>query len=321
MTGGLMRAATIEGPGSAGLRSAPLPEPAAGEVRVRLEGCGVCGSNGPVWEGRPWFEYPLAPGAPGHEGWGVIDAIGDGVESLAAGDRVALLSQRAFAEYDVAAADALVRLPAALDGMPFPGEALGCGMNVFRRSGIAAGHTVAVVGIGFIGAIVTALAVRAGARVIAVSRRDFALEIGRGYGASDALRLGDDGLESQVRERTDGHGCDVVVEAVGVQAALDAATRLTSEHGRLIIAGYHQDGLRQVDMQLWNWRGLDVINAHERKQETYVAGMRAAVDAVADGSLDVRPLLTHRFALDRLDGALNALHERPDGFMKALVTL
>jgi threonine dehydrogenase-like Zn-dependent dehydrogenase len=45
-----------------------LPSPGHDEVRVRLEGCGICASNLPVWEGRPWFEYPRAAGAPGHEG-------------------------------------------------------------------------------------------------------------------------------------------------------------------------------------------------------------------------------------------------------------
>ena len=65
-------------------------------------------------------------------------------------------------------------------------------------------------------------------------------------------------------ELTGGRFCDVVIEAVGKQWPLDLAAELAGERGRLIIAGYHQDGLRQVNMQLWNWRGLDVINAHQR---------------------------------------------------------
>src|SRR5947199_5401944 len=104
----------------------PLPEPGRDEVRVRLEGCGVCASNLPVWEGRPWFQYPLNAGEPGHEGWGVVDAVGDEVGSVRAGDRVAFLSNRAYAEVDLADEEALVKLPAALDGRKFPGEAFGC---------------------------------------------------------------------------------------------------------------------------------------------------------------------------------------------------
>ena len=112
-----------------------------------------------------------------------------------------------------------------------------------------------------------------------------------------------------------------MIEAVGHQWPLDLAGELTCERGRLIIAGYHQDGPRQVNMQLWNWRGLDVINAHERDPKIYVEGMQAAVDAVASGRLDPTPLYTHRFSLDRISDALNAMKERPKNFMKALVSI
>jgi threonine dehydrogenase-like Zn-dependent dehydrogenase len=73
-------------------------------------------------------------------------------------------------------------------------------------------------------------------------------------------------------------------------------------------------------MQLWNWRGLDVINAHERDPEVYMAGIRAAVAAVNSGRLDPRPLYTHVYPLERLGEALDATRDRPDGFLKALVT-
>src|SRR3954470_4528007 len=171
----VMSAAVLGGPSLARIEKAPLPEPAPESVRVRLEGCGICGSHLPSWEGRPWFNYPLAPGEPGHEGWGVIDALGAGVTEWKPGDRVAFISYRAFAEFDVAHAQSLVLLPEQLAGKPFPGEALGCAMNVFRRAEIRAGQTVAVVGIGFLGALLVRLAALAGARVIGIGRRPFAL--------------------------------------------------------------------------------------------------------------------------------------------------
>ena len=107
------------------------------------------------------------------------------------GDRVAALSYHAYAEYDVADADAVVPLPDALAGQPFPGEPLGCAMNIFRRSEIAPGQTVAIVGIGFLGAILTRLASEAGARVIAVSRRPFSLEVARAMGAAETIPMDD----------------------------------------------------------------------------------------------------------------------------------
>src|SRR5215212_3933731 len=141
-----MRAAVIAHHRKLAVIRAEPPRPGPDEVRVRLQSCGVCASNLPVWEGRPWFQYPLNAGEPGHEGWGVVDAIGAKVDSVREGERVAFLSNRAYAEYDLAKSDALVRLPRELD--PFPGEALGCAMNIFRRSHIEPGHTVVIIGAG-----------------------------------------------------------------------------------------------------------------------------------------------------------------------------
>lgn len=311
----MMRAAVIASPGRAALLDAPVLEPRDGEVRVRIEGCGVCGSNLPVWQGQPWFTYPLAPGAPGHEGWGYVESLGGGVEGVQAGDRVAMLSSHAFAEFDVTSAAHVVPLPAQLEGAAVPAEAVACAVNVFRRSAIAPGSTVAVVGTGFLGMLVVQLAARAGARVIAVSRRPWARELALACGAAAAASTDRD----DARRAVDGEGCDCVIEAAGVQDSLDLATTLTRERGRLVIAGYHQDGPRTVDMQTWNWRGLDVINAHERDPLTYVAGMREGVASIASGQLSLDGLCTHAFSLDQLGDALNMLRDRPDGFLKAVV--
>lgn len=311
----------VAGPRRVEMRSIPRREPDPGELGIALDGCGVCGSNLPVWEGRPWFGYPLAPGVPGHEAWGRVETVGDGVSAFRRGDRVAVLGDGAFADHTVVSADAVVAIPAALGDAPFPGEALGCGFNVAARAGFAPGQTVTVVGIGFLGAIVTSLAVQAGARVTAVSRRPFALDVAKTMGAHQIVRFGDDpaGTVAAVAGGLDSDGCDVVVEAVGVQAALDLAGELTGVRGRLVIAGFHQDGPRTVDLQLWNWRGIDVINAHERDPAVALAGIQAAAAAVEAGTFDPSPLYTHQFPLERLGDAMDALVERPDGFLKALV--
>lgn len=316
-----VRAGVIAAPGTIRIEEHPLPQPAAGEVRLRLEGSGVCASNLPLWEGREWFTYPTPPGAPGHEGWGVIDALGEGVDGLAVGQRVAALSYAAYASHDLAKADAVVPLPAALDGVPFPGEPLGCAMNILRRSDIRAGQDVAIVGVGFLGALLCRLAANAGARVIAISRRPFALEVARQFGAHETIAMDDHArIIEQVKALTGGEGCHRVIECVGLQWPLDLAGELTRERGRLVIAGFHQDGPRNVNMFLWNWRGLDVINAHERDPQVYVEGIREAVEAVASGQIDPTPLFTHTYPLEALADALEATRTRPDGFLKALVT-
>lgn len=322
-----MRAARIVAARSVQIVDVPVPVPGPGQMLIRMEGCGLCGSNLPLWQGRPWFQYPLEPGAPGHEGWGRVVALGAGVDpagSIRPGDRVVALSYHALAEYDVAQCDAVVALPRSLDRVGVPGEPLGCAVNAFRRSDIRRDHIVAVVGLGFFGALLAQLAVQVGARVLAISRRPFAVALGRALGAEAVFSLADESTEqilARVSEITEGRGCDRVIEAAGLQRTLDLAGALAGVRGRLVIAGYHQDGPRNVDMQAWNWRGLDVINAHERETRVYVDGMRGAVDALASGTLDLSRLLTHRRALERVSEAFELLETRPEGFLKVEVTM
>lgn len=316
-----MHACVIASPRQASLTDVEPPQPREGQVLLRLEGSGVCASSVPLWEGREWFTYPQPPGAPGHEGWGRVAALGPGVTGWREGERVAALTYRAHAEYDIADAGSVVALPASLQRKAVPGEPLGCACNIFRRSGIEAGQTVAMVGIGFLGALLTQLASRAGARVIAISRRPFSLEFAKACGAAHTLVMDDHGkIIERVKPLTDGRWCERVIECTGLQSPLDLAGELTAERGRLVIAGYHQDGPRQVNLQLWNWRGIDVVNAHERDPRRYIEGIREAIDLMARGVLDPEPLYTHRLTLDRLGEALELTATRPDGFMKALVT-
>ncbi|MGZ5123896.1 MAG: alcohol dehydrogenase catalytic domain-containing protein, partial [Burkholderiales bacterium] len=106
-----MRASVIAAPRTSRLKQVETPRPGPGQVLIELEGSGVCASSIPVWEGRSWFDYPQPAGAPGHEGWGRVAAVGEGVADLREGIRVAALTYRAHAEYDLADANAIVPLP------------------------------------------------------------------------------------------------------------------------------------------------------------------------------------------------------------------
>jgi threonine dehydrogenase-like Zn-dependent dehydrogenase len=320
MTHKTMRAAVLTGAGKYKIIDAPMPKPGPGQVRVRLQGCGVCASNLTPWGGPEWMCFPTEPGALGHEGWGIVDAVGEGVSEVRVGDRLGVLSGHAYAEYDLAEKSQVVRIPAALEIFDLPLEAFGCAMNIFRRSDVQPGQTVAVIGIGFLGAILVRLASEAGARVVAISRRQESLGLARTMGAAETIPLADHWqIVERVRQVTGGIFCDRVIEAVGKQWPLDLAAELTREGGRLVIAGYHQDGPRQVNMQLWNWRGFDVVNAHERDPAVAVQGMREAVAAIEAGLIDPNALIAHRYPLARLGEALDATRDKPGGFVKAVV--
>jgi threonine dehydrogenase-like Zn-dependent dehydrogenase len=316
-----MRAAVVIAPGRIEIREVPKPEPGPSQVRVRLEGSGVCASNLTPWEGPEWMSFPTQPGDLGHEGWGVVDAVGERVRDFRPGDRVAVLGTKAYAEYDIADVAAVAKIPAELGDVPFPGEPFGCAMNIFRRSDIHEGQTLAIIGIGFLGAILVRLASNAGVRVIAISRRESSLDLARRMGAAETIRMDDHyAIIERVKQLTDGKFCERVIEAVGKQWPLDLAAELTGEGGRLIIAGYHQDGPRQVNMQLWNWRGFDVVNAHERDPKVALQGVKDAIEAVRSGLIDPADVITHRYPLEKLDEALNATRDRPGNFVKAVVT-
>lgn len=306
-----MRAAVVESPGQVSVQEARPPEPGPEQVRVRLAGAGICASELPLYEGREWFRYPRSAGEPGHEGWGYVDALGEGVSDLVPGQRVALISYRAHAELDVADAAQVVALPPGIDASePFPGEPLACAVNAFNRARVEPGARVAIVGCGFLGLLLIQLCAAPAGEVLAVSRRASARELALELGASRAC--------APDERRLDRDTFDVVFEATGHQQPLDLASRLTTVRGRLVIVGYHQDGRRSVDMQLWNWHGLDVINAHERDPAIYAAGLRSAVEAVQAGRLDVERLITHRFPLEELGEAYRISLERPEGFVKAV---
>ncbi|WP_410216289.1 MDR/zinc-dependent alcohol dehydrogenase-like family protein [Paracoccus sp. (in: a-proteobacteria)] len=314
------RAARIVAPGQVEIVPITPRDPEASEIRIAIEGCGVCASNLGPWAGPEWMNFPLGPGELGHEAWGIIEAVGRDVQGLKVGQRVAFAGQNGFATHETVPASDVIPLPEALAGQPVPAEPLGCAVNVFRRAAIRAGDTVAIIGIGFLGALLVRQATLAGARVIAISRRDSSLDLARQMGAEHTVVMDDHWrIIEDVKRLTGERLCDVVIEVVGKQWPLDLAGELVREGGRLVIGGYHQDGPRQVNMQMWNWKGMDVINAHERDQTVVLDGMRHAVQAVADGQLDPSPLYSRTFPLEDLAAALDATRDKPGTFVKAVI--
>lgn len=317
-----MIAAVLTSPSSFELHKVPVPEIKSNEVKIRVEGCGICASSLPVWEGREWFNYPLQPGSPGHEGWGKVEAVGDQVRKVAIGDSVSFLSNNAYAEYDIADESSIIKLPEQFASIPFPGEPLGCAINIFERSNIQKNDVVAIIGIGFLGALLCQLAKNTGATVIAISKREYSLEFAKKFGADEVVPLTATWeVANKVADITNYTFCTKVIDATGKQEAIDLATEIICERGHFIIAGYHQDGLRQVNLQKWNWKGIDVINAHERDPEKYITGIEKAVQAVSNGIITPNLLYSDILPLDQIQKAFELTADRPAGFMKALVHL
>jgi threonine dehydrogenase-like Zn-dependent dehydrogenase len=154
---------------------------------------------------------------------------------------------------------------------------------------------------------------------VADTRRD-ALERARRLGATRVVDVGAESVRSVVGELTGGRGADISIEVTGAQGALSTLGEVTRMSGKIVVAGYHQGAPRSIPLGQWNWMAFDLVNAHFREQRTILRGMAVATRLMAAERLSLSRLVTHRFPLDRIDESFRTAHEKPDGFVKAMVT-
>ena len=307
---GRVRALTVRAPGDVAVIESSDPSPDAGEVLVRIHACGVCGSDLNAWRGVPGIEYPLPPGAPGHEIWGEVVGVGSGVDGPGVGQLVTGLAWNGFAELGIARADNMLVVPERFGGAPTPGEPLRRA-RAWRLAG--GGPREPVPGFGYLAALIVQLLSDDIESWMAVSRREDSRALARRLGASAAYDFAE-------VPSTAWDSFDVVIEAAGVQQTLDFATWLTAYAGRLVIAGYHADGPRTVNMQSWNWKGIDVINAHEREPSVHRRALAEAFDRLSlRRNIELASLLTHRWSLEQAGEAFRTAETRPLGFIKGVI--
>ena len=296
------------------LRDVEIPEPKSDEVLVKTVGCGVCGGDIFVHSVRD--SLPDEETLLGHESSGQIVAVGNDVVDLQVGDTVTAIGG-AYADYFTATPDILVKLPSNVDPLYALGEPIACCMHASERFGTAPGDRVAVVGCGFMGLICLQLAKLQGAgRIMAIDpvpyRREMALELG----ADEAL----DPADVDVVDPNTGM-FERVIEATGVQPALDLCTDLVTQHGTITLVGYHESnkGQRTVNMQLWNFKAIDVVNGHIRRHDEKMQAMAKAIDLVAEGKLVTEPLV-RLYDLDDVDQAFADFAANREGLFKAVLT-
>jgi threonine dehydrogenase-like Zn-dependent dehydrogenase len=257
----------------------------------------------------------------GHEPSGEIVAVGQNVTHLMPGMRAVALGGRSFAEYGVYRA-AYVQ-PIA-DSTPYNlalGEPIACAYNATQRAAVEEGETVVLIGCGFMGLMQLQMMKLANPEVIiAIDIRDDALEFAQKVGADVIINSAKEDVLQAVREVIGPKGANVVVEVVGKQPGLDLATQLVGFNGRIVVVGYHQGEPRTIDMALWNWKGIDIINGHERYPDVYHRGMIGGITLLEEGKLDMETLVTHVYPLDDIDAAFHDAANKPDGFVKAVVT-
>ncbi|MDN3556923.1 2,3-butanediol dehydrogenase [Halomonas maura] len=349
-----MQAAVWHGRQDVRLETVPRPTaPAAGWVTVRVHWCGICGSDLHEYLAGPVF-IPVDAPHPltgvqgqcilGHEFCGEIVAVGEGVEGLAAGERVAadacqhcgectycregrfnlcerlaftgLMNDGAFAEFVNVPADVIYPLPE-----DFPMEAgaliepLAVGMHAVRKAGRVAGRTLVVVGAGTIG-LCTILCARAeGAERIVVlemsaARKAKALEVG----ADLVLDPGECDPIAEIQALTGGLGAELAFECIGHKDTAKLAIDSVRKAGRVVMVGIFEEP------SAYNFFELVATEKEVVGSLAYSGEFADVIRRIDEGAIDVAPLITGRIRLPEIiDKGFEELVHRKDQNVKIIV--
>ena len=243
------------------IREVQLPEPGPGEVRVKVRAVSVNFPDILLCQGK--YQLKLEPPfTPGMDLAGVIDAVGEGVETFSVGDEVAGGSRfGGFAEYAVVNAAGLQAKPEAMsfaEAAAYPAAYLTAYVALVRRANLQEGETLLVHGAsGGVGLAAVDVGKILGATVIATSASDAKLEKVIEYGADYALNV-TQGFKDRVKSLTGGRGADVVFDPVGGDV-FDESTRCTAFDGRLLVIGFTSGRIATVPTNIPLIKGFSVV--------------------------------------------------------------
>ena len=335
-----MRAVTFQAPGEVRVDEVQAPELSApDEAIVRVEASGVCGSDLHIYHGRVAMEQGFVLG---HEYVGTVTEAGDEVSRVRPGDRVlgtyctacgkcffcsrgdfhkcdhgrvfghgATLGSLPGAQAELLAvpnADlTLRRVPRGMsdDVALFAGDVMGTGFHAIAETGVGAGESVAVLGLGPVGLCAVQAALAAGAeRVIAVDTVEQRLELARSLGA-EPVHLTEEDPRGAVKAATEGRGVDATVDAVGHPDALELACRLTRKAGTVSATGVYAERM-DVHMGIIWIKALTLKTGHAN----VIKHLDSVIAQLESGALDPSPLVTHHMSLDEAPQAYDVYDRR-----------
>lgn len=316
-----MKAAVLEKAGYMRLEERPVPEIRENEMLIRMLVCGTCMSEYPDWKNGESVGKIL-----GHEPVGIVEKTGSGITKFKPGDRVTGLFKNCFAEYTTATEETALAVPGCLRDEEAVGEPWSCLVSGADRTDFRLGDTVAVVGCGYMGlGMMGLLKLKGAGKIIAVDVRRESLELAKQFGADEVYtpeelpsRYIVDTWDSEMFIK----GVDAVAEATGGAKGLELAGKMVRPHGVLSIVGYHQSGgRREIDMKLWNWKAITVINAHERRERMQMEFMREALTMFENGRINPGRMMTHGYPLEEINRAFSEMREKPEGYIKGYVRI
>ncbi len=334
------------------LREIPVPRPGLGQALVRVMSTTICATDQKIFAGQ--FPGTHFPHTPGHEFAGDVAAVGPDVDEVQPGDRVGVevhagcgrcprclegLYQLCenygqtekghahigftvpggLADYAVVPLKALHTLPANLswDEGAFT-DNIGVALYAVERGRLQPGESVAVVGPGAFGGMAVQVARAMGAgRVVLVGTRPERMARMEGMGADVLVAARGDDAVAQVRQALNGRGADVVVEFAGTPEAARQAIQMARRGGRVVLAGATGPGreLSGVDLSTIVRGHLDVYGSLANPRGV----SRRGLELMARGAVDVKPLVTHHFALRDFPEAWETFVERRGGAIRVML--
>jgi L-iditol 2-dehydrogenase len=341
-----MRAAVLHGKEDVRIERLPVPVPGQGELLLRTCVALTCGTDVKVYR-RGYHARMLAPPAPfGHEAAGIVEAAGPGA-AFEPGARVVVANSApcgachdcgrgrqsqcadlvfwngAYAEFALVPARIVstntLRVPAGLSlRRAAMTEPLACAVRGVERCGVESGQRVAVIGAGPIGLMLVALARAKGASVVCVGRNAGRLAAARALGAEATLEAAEGlDLAEQLRDwGPDGHGPEIVIEAVGRPDTSEAALRAVRKGGVVnLFAGCPAGSRIPVDLQRLHYEELTLTSTFHHTPAT----LRQALGLIAAGTVDPEAFITAESPLERLPDVLAHMAQGSDGLKTAVL--
>ncbi len=337
-----MRQAVMIRPGVIEMREAEPPSPGAGEILLRVQRIGVCGSDIHVWHGlHPFTSYPVVQG---HEYSANVEAIGPGVTNVRIGMKATSRPQVVCGACEpcrrgdyhicnnlkvqgfqapgcaqdlfVVPQDRIILLPDILSleqGALIEPTAVAA--HSTGRAGDLSGRNVVVLGAGTIGNLVAQAArCRGASKILVTDLSDYRLEKARACGVDEVCNVNTEKL-SEAASRCFGiEGFDVAFEAVGSESALNDAVQNIKKGGRIVVLGVFGERPR-VDMSIVGDRELSLVGTLMYKHEDY----EQAVQWIASGKINTEPLITCHFPFARYQDAYHYIEAQGDKTLKVMI--
>jgi L-iditol 2-dehydrogenase len=338
-----MKQAIMTAPGTIEIRDIEVPTPGEGEVLLRIQRIGVCGSDIHVFHGKhPYTPYPVVQG---HEFSATIEALGPGVEGLVPGQKVTSQPQITCGvcapckrgdyhicdslkvegfqapgcaqELWVTKAARIIPLP---DTFTFEQGALiepvAVAVHATSRAGDLNGRRVAVLGAGPIGNLVAQVAQAAGAKVLVTDVSEYRLDIARQCGLQHTSNPAVESLKEAKTRVFGADGFDVALECVGVEPTITAAIESIEKGGTLVVVGVFGEKPR-VDMGLVQDRELNIHGTLMYQKQDY----ERAVALVTSGQVCTEPLISKHFPMDAYLEAYRFIDQARDKTMKVFIDI